>query len=289
MITRRAFLATAPLLAKGAYKPSIAVAVYVWTQQLSRQKKSLADGLEEIFEGCSKAGYKEIELMSNLFEGGLADRTFACLKKYKLKLPSVYRGGIYHIQAEADKTVKATLELAALVKPAGAKAIVINCNPKPKKEAKTDGELAVQLGAINTLARDLHSRGMRLFIHQHDPEMANNAREWRHILKGSDPRLVEVNLDTHWVLRGGLDVMTLLKECGHRLGSLHLRQSNNGVWLEEFTDGDIDHRQVAAYLRSIGFQGWLIVELAYDKETAITRPLTESLRLSRLYTGKVFA
>ncbi len=84
------------------------------------------------------------------------------------------------------------------------------------------------------------------------------------------------------------DVMTLLAECASRLGALHLRNSRKGVWLEEFGDGDIDYRQVAAYLKKIGFRGYLVVELAYDKNTEITRPLVESLRLSRKYAEEVF-
>jgi inosose dehydratase len=270
------------------YKPVIAAAVYVWTQQLNRQKRTLADGLEEIFTGTAGAGYKTVELMSNVFEGDLAGRTIGYLKQYKLALPSVYRGGVYHVDAEAAKTIQGTLALADLVKPLGVVAINTNCNPKPKKEPKTGVELDIQLRAINTLAGELKKKGMKLFIHQHDPEMANGAREWRHILMGSDPSCVQFNLDTHWVYRGGQDVMTLLKECGPRLGSLHLRQSKNGVWTEDIGEGDIDHPQIASYLKSIGFQGWLIVELAWDKETPITRPLTESLRLSRLYVERVF-
>jgi hypothetical protein len=45
---------------------------------------------------------------------------------------------------------------------------------------------------------------------------------------------------------------------------------------------------VAQYLSSTGFTGYLSVELAWDKETPITRPLEESLRRSREYAEKIF-
>ena len=61
-----------------------------------------------------------------------------------------------------------------------------------------------------------------------------------------------------------------------------------GVWLEDFSDGDVDYHQVAAYLRKIGFRGYLTVELAYEKQSAITRPLVDSLRLSREYAENTF-
>ena len=95
-------------------------------------------------------------------------------------------------------------------------------------------------------------------------------------------------LDVDWVKRGGQDPMTLLKECAPRLGSLHLRSARNGVWMEEFGDGDVDYREVAAYLRQTGFTGDLYVELAYEKATAITRSLEENLKRSREYAEKLF-
>jgi sugar phosphate isomerase/epimerase len=82
--------------------------------------------------------------------------------------------------------------------------------------------------------------------------------------------------------------MTIVREAGSRIGILHLRNSRGGVWMEEFAEGDIDYGAVARHLQSIGFRGYVFVELAYDKETAITRPLGESLRRSRRYAERVF-
>jgi hypothetical protein len=45
---------------------------------------------------------------------------------------------------------------------------------------------------------------------------------------------------------------------------------------------------VADYLKEIRYGGYLVVELAYEKATRITRSLEEDLRLSRLYAMKVF-
>jgi inosose dehydratase len=67
-----------------------------------------------------------------------------------------------------------------------------------------------------------------------------------------------------------------------------VRNSRGGVWTEDFGDGDIDYRLVAQYLRQTGFTGFLSVELAWDKETAVTRPLEENLRRSRQYAQNVF-
>ena len=55
--------------------------------------------------------------------------------------------------------------------------------------------------------------------------------------------------------RGGQDPMTILREAGKRIASLHVRNARNGVWLEELSDGDVDYREVALWLKEIGYQG----------------------------------
>jgi inosose dehydratase len=127
-----------------------------------------------------------------------------------------------------------------------------------------------------------------MYLHQHAPEMANNAREWRHVLAHTEAANLSLCLDVHWILRGGQDVMTLVRECGPRIGSLHLRNSVGGVWTEALGDGDVDYPAVAAYLRSIHYRGYISVELGWDPKTQLTRSLEEDSRLSREYTEKVF-
>ncbi len=70
--------------------------------------------------------------------------------------------------------------------------------------------------------------------------------------------------------------------------SLHLRNSQHGVWMEDFGPGDVDYSPVAEYLHQINYKGFLVVELAYEKDTVMTRGLEEDLRRSRVYTEKVF-
>jgi L-ribulose-5-phosphate 3-epimerase UlaE len=59
--------------------------------------------------------------------------------------------------------------------------------------------------------------------------------------------------------------------------------------MEEFGDGDVDYREVAAYLKKQKWSGLMLVELAYEKGTKPTRGLEENLRRSREYAEKIFA
>jgi inosose dehydratase len=125
-------------------------------------------------------------------------------------------------------------------------------------------------------------------VHHHTPELADNAREWRFQLQHTDPQLVFCCVDVNWAVRGGQEPVAFLREAGNRLASLHLRNNQEGAWTEDFGAGDIDYSKIADYLKEIGFSGYLVVELAYEKRTKITRPLEEDLRLSRLYAEQVF-
>ena len=288
MTRRQALAALAAPAPAGRYSPLLSAQIYVWTQQFNAQKKPLAEGIGEALAAVRRAGYRRIELMSNCYQPDVREKTLAAMKETGVEVPIVYHGGPMHEEKAAEKTIAEALELADLVKASGARFINLNPAPKPRRERKSDEELAVQARQVNQLGSELKKRGMGLLLHHHDPEMAENAREWRHLLQNTDPAVTSLCMDLHWVLRGGQDVMALLREGGSRLGGLHLRNSKQNVWTEALGEGDIDYSQVAAYLRQIRFSGYLLVELAYEKATVIMRPLEENLRLSRLYAEKTF-
>jgi inosose dehydratase len=118
--------------------------------------------------------------------------------------------------------------------------------------------------------------------------MAANAREWRHILKNTDPNYVSLCPDLDWMYQGGMDPLLLLREAGARVTEVHVRNSKDKLWLESFGEGDLDYIQIAAALKGLKSPPLIVVELAYRAETAVTRPLEEDLRLSRAYAEKVF-
>lgn len=274
----------------GAPEPSPLVCqVYIWTQHFAAQHASLLDHIDEIFRKTRQAGFRRVELMSAFVRTPeLQDKTGSMLREHGLDLAALYHGGPFHEEGTADKTLAETLEFAQAARRLGCRRINFNPSPKPAKAPKSEDELKIQVKYLNRLGRELRARDMALMVHQHDAEMRDNAREWRYQLRYTDSELVGICLDLHWVYRGGQDPMELLRESGNRLQSLHLRNSRNGVWLETLGPGDIDYQAVRDHLRRTGYRGLLVVELAYEKDTVITRPLEENLRLSGQFAEKVF-
>lgn len=293
-MNRRAFLAAStlalPPLRAAAYKPIFAGQAYVFQQYYGRTKEPLDKHFDEIFQSFRIAGYDRLELTNAFFAPEFTERTAGLLKRHKLKLAIVYNGGPMHTADGADKTIAETLALARRVRKATGTLewVNINPNPLPKGAAKSDEELKIQAAALNRLATELKREKLGLMVHQHAPELANNAREWRHVMANTDPKLVYACLDIHWFYRGGQDVMTHLKEWAPRTASLHLRNSKDGVWIEEFAPGDIDYTQVAAYLKQVGYTGYLVVELAVEAKTQETASIESNIRRSLNYAESIF-
>ena len=270
------------------YAPKLSVEIYIWIQHLESEKKTLAEGVEEVLASFHGAGYRRVELNQDFFQPAMRERTFTLLAKYHLAPETVYAATTLHQTAAAEKSVREAVELARLLKPHGTRVIVTNPSPKPAQALKSEEELITQAKYVDRLAEEISGLGMKLALHHHTPELLEHAREWRHLMQHTDPHRVYCCVDVHWAYRGGQEVMGFLRETGDRLLELHLRNSRQGIWMEDFGPGDIDYQKVADYLREISFNGYLVVELAYEKGTQITRSVDEDLRLSRLYTEKVF-
>jgi inosose dehydratase len=290
-LTRREALSTLAATAAlpgAAYNPTLTVQIYVFTQQFAARKQTLAEGMAEAFPAIRRAGYHRVELVDSFFSPELREKTISLLQQHGLECPVAYSGAVVHEAARAEKEIARVLELASVAKTAGARAINVNPGVKPNQELKTDAELALQAQSLNRLGAALRQRGMRLMTHHHTPELKAHGREWRYQLKHTDPKLVYTCVDTDWALRSGEDPIGMLRESGPRLLSLHLRTGHNGVWAEALEDGDPDYHAIANYLKQSGFSGYLVVELAYEKATRVTRPLEENIRLSREYAERVF-
>lgn len=293
MMKRREFLLAGPaaLLGMAATRfrsNRLSVESYIFEQYAARKHKTLADVLGEIFPMARNAGFRSIELNQGFFTPVLRSRVMDLARANGLRMPSVYVGGPMHERRLAERTISQCLKTAELIKSFGCKALVTNPDPKPNDVPKTSAELAVQVKMLDLLGRELAGRGFELWVHAHAPQMADHAREWRYNLHHTDPKYVWICFDVDWVYQGGQDPMTLLREAGRRVASLHLRNCRHKVWLESFTNGDINYRAIAAYLNREHIKPLLVVELAYMKDTVVTRPLEEDLRLSRIYTERVF-
>ncbi len=291
-LTRRQALFTgaAVILNAAASKMSrLSLEGYIWQNYASREKKPLADLLDELFAGAAYAGFQNIELNDGFFTPQLKDKVLSLTRSNRLSMPSVYVGGTMHESDLADKTIARALEIGALCKEFRCEAIVHNPNTKPAQGRKTDAELAVQVESLNRMGRTLAQQGFQLRVHHHTAELVEDLREWRHILRNTDSQFVTLCLDLEHSQHAGVDPNALLREAGARVTEVHLRNKKKETQLEAFEDGDIDHHEIAVTMNRLQLKPLVVIELAYHSDTVVTRSLRDDLRVSRIYAERVFA
>jgi sugar phosphate isomerase/epimerase len=134
------FAAATPLLARPSAPAQLAMEAYIWQQYAARQGKNLGQVLDDVFPMAQSAGFTNVELNDGFFERSLRDRVLELVRSNKLRLPSVYVGGVMHEDGFAEETIKHAVEIARICAPFDCKAVVHNPNPKKGAVPKTDAE-----------------------------------------------------------------------------------------------------------------------------------------------------
>lgn len=206
----------------------------------------------------------------------------AAAKAAGIAMRSAYVPGNYITDEAARAATDNTLAVAEKLRGIGIKHLVINPDPLPDKGLKTDAQLAVQGRAIDALGAALRAAGSVLQFHSHAPEMAASAREFHHMLAGTDPANVRLCLDVHWVYRGASDSHIALDDVirlyGGRVDEVHLRQSVGGLWKETLGAGDLDLARIAAMVGARADKPLIVVELAYEPGMARALDAVEANR-----------
>jgi sugar phosphate isomerase/epimerase len=150
----------------------------------------------------------------------------------------------------------------------------------PRGRMKTEEEFDAQAELLKKLIELGKSRGIVLNLHNHTYEVENDLYD----LKGTLKRIPDVKLgpDLNWLLRAGVDPIKFLIEYKDNIVFMHIRdQLGNGQWSESIGEGNVDFSAIGATLDQIRFNGDLVIELAHEDGFTPTRPIRESLKMSR--------
>jgi sugar phosphate isomerase/epimerase len=83
------------------------------------------------------------------------------------------------------------------------------------------------------------------------------------------------------VAHAGADCLELLSACDGRLGLLHVRDVRQGVWCQAIGEGELDLAEIGRQLQKSEYEGWVAVELWFDRATLVTRSIVQNARVSR--------
>jgi inosose dehydratase len=166
----------------------------------------------------------------------------------------------------------------------------------------TNEDLKQMAITCNLLGRRMRQElGMKLGIHPHLGSQLEREHETIFMMENTDPQDVGLVIDTGHVTMGGFDPVALTKRYNHRVIEFHLKdtapEDRGGTknippptrdqmkepYFFPLGSGGVDFLGLKDYLDSIGWRGFLNVEL----DTSPWRPPMESARMSADYIRDV--
>jgi sugar phosphate isomerase/epimerase len=274
---------SAPLAAATA-KRKVVVGAHPWVYAATQPNYDLTPVLPQIFADFSYAGLDGIELMHTALAPDDAVARIGELSQ-RHKLPVIgtsFSGQMWDRSQQALVLESAEIVVTRLAQ-LGGRTFGTSVGPlrgAAAKLRKTPDQLDAQAECLRKLITLCEKHGVVLNLHNHTYEVENGLYD----LTGTLERIPGVKLgpDLNWLIRGGVDPAAFIRRHGQQIVFLHLRdQRKDGRWVEALGEGDTDFSAIAAALHEIGFAGDAVIELAHEKGFTLTRPLRESVKLSR--------
>jgi sugar phosphate isomerase/epimerase len=264
-----------------ASKKKIIVGAHPWVYAATQPKNDIYPILDRIFADMSYAGLDGIELMHTALRPADSVETIRALsKKYSLPVIGTSFGGDMWDRSQHEAISQDAHTVVSHLAEVGGWTFGVSVGkaPQPKTPAQLDAQAELLRGIIALC----QSRGIVLNLHNHTYEVENGL----HDLKGTLARIPDVKLgpDLNWLVRGGVDPVSFIKTYGSQIVFLHLRdQKADGKWSEAMGEGNMDYAAIGKALREVKFSGDTVIELAHEGNFKPTRPLRESLKMSRAY------
>jgi sugar phosphate isomerase/epimerase len=117
--------------------------------------------------------------------------------------------------------------------------------------------------------------GIRFAYHNHDYSFVNMNGEMGQdvMMKNTDPRLVDFELDMYWVVAGGQDIIAWLNKYPKRFRLCHVKDRKKGATATEkeasvvVGTGSIDYRKVLKAARKQGMEYYIIEQEKWEGTT----------------------
>jgi sugar phosphate isomerase/epimerase len=251
--------------------------VYAWRMKATSEAKSgeppafLLAGMGD----AAAAGYDGIEVGLSVL-GSRVERIAELLAEHRLALAALFATLRLESCEEAMREIP---RLAAAAGATGCRLLNLATLADPRLgAAAADPPNLVPL--LSELGARVSEQGMRLCWHPHEEHLRADGARLLALLEATPAQHVHVCLDLGWVGRAGTDPVRLLRACGSRLGTVHLRDVRGGVWCQALGEGGLDLDGICAELRGQEQVEWASVELWFERATPVTRSLLANARAS---------
>jgi sugar phosphate isomerase/epimerase len=266
-------------------RKKIPVGAHVWIYAATLPGFDVSPVLGQIFSDVAYAGFDGVETMEHPLRSAVYTKQIKeLIEQYKIRLiGSSYSGDMWDKEKQNKIYEDVDLIFTNLAS-VGGKTFGVSVG-EPAGREKTDKEFDNQAFLLKKLISLGEKKGIVLNLHNHTAEVSNNMFDLRGTLK----RIPDVKLgpDLNWLLRAGINPVDFLRKFRKQIVFMHLRdQLSNGKWPESMGEGSVNFKEIADVLKEINFEGTAIIELAHENGFTPTRPIKESLKMSRDFMRK---
>lgn len=269
-------------------KSKIPVGAHVWVYAASQPGYDVSPILGQIFSDMAYAGFDGVETMEQPLRSSVYTKQIKeLIDQYKIKLTGSSYGADMWDKDKQNEIFEDVDLIFTNMASVGGKTFGVSVGA-PEGRKKTEAEFDNQAALLNKIIPLGLKKGIVLNLHNHTGEVADHMYDLRGTLK----RIPDVKLgpDLNWLLRAGINPIDFLREFKKQIVFLHLRdQLSNGKWPESMGEGNVDFKEIADVLHEINFNGTAVIELAHENNFVRTRPLKESLKMSRDFMKKTMA
>lgn len=260
MNSRRNFIKLAGLAAAGAaIAPSFAFSAPAKTVgiQLYSLREQLPKDVHGTIAKIAQAGYKEVEVFGYSVQNkfwGLDPKAFKnLLSENGLTAPSGHYGMDKFISGGNADELKTYIEAANTI---GSSYIVVPyLGDNLRKTADDWKKVAAKLNEASVICK---ASGLKLGYHNHNFEFEKqgDTTGYEIMLKETDPKAVQFEMDIYWVVRSGNDPVKLFKEHPGRFPMWHVKDMDKADHTinTEVGSGTIDFKNIYKYAKLAGLK-----------------------------------
>jgi sugar phosphate isomerase/epimerase len=266
-------------------RKKITVGAHVWVYASTMPGYDVSPILSQIFSDVAYAGFDGIETMEHPLRSAVYTKQIKeLIDQYKIKLNGSSYGADMWNKDKQNQIYEDVDLIFTNMASVGARTFGVSVG-EPAGRKKTEDEFDNQATLLKKIISLGEKKGIVLNLHNHTAEVENHMYDLRGTLK----RIPDVKLgpDLNWLLRAGINPVDFLREFRKQIVFMHLRdQLSNGKWPESMGEGNVNFKEIADVLREINFEGDANIELAFENGFVPTRPIKESLKMSREYMRK---
>jgi sugar phosphate isomerase/epimerase len=265
-------------------KKKVVIAAHPWVYAAPLPRYDPTPVLEQVFSDMSYAGMDAIELIHSALEHpDSVERIGALSRKYSLPVLGSSYGADMWDASKHSAILEQAQTIITRLQQLGGRTLGTSVGAAPQK--KTPEQLDAQAEILRKIIAFGNEHGVVLNLHNHTYEV----RDSEYDLKGTLARIPDVKLgpDLNWLVRAGIDPVDFIRRHGDHMVFMHLRdQKADGTWPEAMGEGVTDYAAIGRELHRIHYSGDAAIELAHEKDFQLTRPVRESLKMSREYVRR---